>query len=118
MLKAGFIGAGGRGQSAHYPTIHRLAAQVELAAVGPVKKGVAREGPCDVPPCGRCPNDCRLDGLGILVTEEPVLTGVRVKPGDGDARVGASHVHESLGGQRTPHGGIDLLVPGPPGDRR
>ena len=33
MLKAGFIGAGGRGQSAHYPTIHRLADQVEMAAV-------------------------------------------------------------------------------------
>jgi predicted dehydrogenase len=33
MLKAGFIGAGGRGQSAHYPCIHRLADQVEMAAV-------------------------------------------------------------------------------------
>ena len=33
MLKAGFIGAGGRGQSAHYPTVYRLADQVEMAAV-------------------------------------------------------------------------------------
>ena len=33
MLKAGFIGAGGRGQSAHYPSVHRLADQVEMAAV-------------------------------------------------------------------------------------
>ena len=33
MLKAGFIGAGGRGQSAHYPSVHRLADQVKMAAV-------------------------------------------------------------------------------------
>ena len=33
MLKAGFIGAGGRGQSAHYPSVHRLADRVEMAAV-------------------------------------------------------------------------------------
>ncbi|MEE2872560.1 MAG: Gfo/Idh/MocA family oxidoreductase [Candidatus Latescibacterota bacterium] len=33
MLKAGFIGAGGRGLQAHYPTVHRLADRVEMAAV-------------------------------------------------------------------------------------
>lgn len=33
MLKAGFIGAGGRGQQAHYPSAHRLSDQVEMAAV-------------------------------------------------------------------------------------
>ena len=33
MLKAGFIGAGGRGQSAHYPSVQRLADRVEMAAV-------------------------------------------------------------------------------------
>ena len=33
MLKAGFIGAGGRGQSAHYPSVHRLSDQVEMASV-------------------------------------------------------------------------------------
>ena len=33
MLKAGFIGAGGRGQSAHYPSVHRLADQVEMTSV-------------------------------------------------------------------------------------
>ena len=32
MLKAGFIGAGGRGQSAHYPNVARLG-RVEMAAV-------------------------------------------------------------------------------------
>jgi UDP-N-acetylglucosamine 3-dehydrogenase len=33
MLKAGFIGAGGRGQSAHYPNVHRLKDEVEMVAV-------------------------------------------------------------------------------------
>jgi predicted dehydrogenase len=33
MLKAGFIGAGGRGQQAHYPSAHRLSDQIEMAAV-------------------------------------------------------------------------------------
>ena len=33
MLKAGFIGAGGRAQSAHYPSVRRLADRVQLAAV-------------------------------------------------------------------------------------
>ncbi len=33
MLKAGFIGAGGRGQQAHYPSAQRLSDQVEMAAV-------------------------------------------------------------------------------------
>ena len=32
MLKAGFIGAGGRAQSAHYPSVRRLADRVQLAA--------------------------------------------------------------------------------------
>jgi predicted dehydrogenase len=33
MLRAGFIGAGGRSRSAHYPSVRRLADQVEMAAV-------------------------------------------------------------------------------------
>ena len=33
MLKAGFIGAGGRAQSAHYPSVRRLADRVQMAAV-------------------------------------------------------------------------------------
>ena len=33
MLKAGFIGAGGRGQSAHYPSVARLGDDVEMVAV-------------------------------------------------------------------------------------
>ena len=33
MLKAGFIGAGGRAQSAHYPAVRRLADRVQMAAV-------------------------------------------------------------------------------------
>lgn len=33
MLKAAFIGAGGRSRKAHYPTIHRLNEEVEMAAV-------------------------------------------------------------------------------------
>ena len=33
MLKAGFIGAGGRAQSAHYPSVQRLADRVQMAAV-------------------------------------------------------------------------------------
>lgn len=32
MLKAGFIGAGGRAQSAHYPAVQRLADRVQMAA--------------------------------------------------------------------------------------
>ena len=30
MLKAGFIGAGGRSQGAHYPSVNRLEADVEM----------------------------------------------------------------------------------------
>ena len=33
MLKAGFIGAGGRSQSAHYPNVNRLEDDVEMIAV-------------------------------------------------------------------------------------
>ena len=33
MLKAGFIGAGGRSQGAHYPNVHRLERDVEMCAV-------------------------------------------------------------------------------------
>ena len=33
MLRAGFIGAGGRGQSAHYPNVRRLKDEVEMVAV-------------------------------------------------------------------------------------
>lgn len=33
MLKAGFIGAGGRSQSAHYPNVNRLEDDVEMVAV-------------------------------------------------------------------------------------
>ena len=33
MLKAGFIGAGGRSQGAHYPNVHRLERDVEMSAV-------------------------------------------------------------------------------------
>ena len=32
MLKAGFIGAGGRSQGAHYPNVHRLERDVEMSA--------------------------------------------------------------------------------------
>ena len=33
MLKAGFIGAGGRSQGAHYPSVNRLKDYVEMVAV-------------------------------------------------------------------------------------
>ena len=33
MLTAAFIGAGGRSRKAHYPTVHRLNEEVEMAAV-------------------------------------------------------------------------------------
>ena len=33
MLKAGFIGAGGRSQGAHYPNVYRLEQDVEMCAV-------------------------------------------------------------------------------------
>ena len=33
MLKAGFIGAGGRSQGAHYPSVNRLKDNVEMVAV-------------------------------------------------------------------------------------
>ena len=32
MLKAGFIGAGGRSQGAHYPNVNRLEDDVEMLA--------------------------------------------------------------------------------------
>ena len=39
MLKAGFIGAGGRSQGAHYPNVNRLEEQVEMFAVCELDEG-------------------------------------------------------------------------------
>ncbi len=39
MLKAGFIGAGGRSQGAHYPNVNRLEEQVEMLAVCELDEG-------------------------------------------------------------------------------